>query len=93
MKPAGIDIFHKRTDIKGYTTTQRNLTLSIEYENKIKVNENAWSFFNILAPSYKRESVWWIMSAKKEETQLRRLDILISSSESGLKIPMLRKKK
>jgi hypothetical protein len=32
------------------------------------------------------------MSAKKEETRLKRLGILIASSEAGLKIPTLRKK-
>jgi hypothetical protein len=32
------------------------------------------------------------MSAKKEETRLRRLGVLIASSEAGLKIPTLRKK-
>jgi hypothetical protein len=32
------------------------------------------------------------MNAKKEETRLKRLGILITSSEAGLKIPNLRKK-
>jgi len=32
------------------------------------------------------------MSAKKEETRLKRLGILIESSEAGLKIPTMRKK-
>jgi hypothetical protein len=32
------------------------------------------------------------MSAKKEETRLRRLGILIESAEAGLRIPTLRKK-
>jgi hypothetical protein len=30
------------------------------------------------------------MSAKKKETQLRRLDIVISSAQKGEKIPMLK---
>ncbi|WP_290736953.1 YdeI/OmpD-associated family protein, partial [Halobacteriovorax sp. JY17] len=38
-----------------------------------------------LAISYKRDSIWWVMSAKKEETRLRRLGILITSSEAGEK--------
>jgi hypothetical protein len=32
------------------------------------------------------------MSAKKEETRLRRLGILIEAAEAGLRIPTLRKK-
>lgn len=31
------------------------------------------------------------MSAKREETQLKRLDILITSSQEQLKIPILQK--
>jgi hypothetical protein len=34
-------------------------------------------------------SIVWVMSAKKEETRLRRLGVLINSSEAGQKIPPL----
>lgn len=70
----------------------RNIPLASTYEETIKANQPAWQFFSNLAPSYKRDSIWWVMSAKKKETQLKRLGILITSSEQGLKIPMLRKK-
>lgn len=92
MKPVGLELFEKRTDKEGYSSEDRNVPLAKEYEKQIKANKPAWEFFNNLAPSYKRDSIWWVMSAKKEETQLRRLDVLITSSEDGLKIPMLRKK-
>ena len=93
MKPEGIELFNKRSDKEGYTSEDRNVPLSKEYEKLIKQNEAAWTFFTQLAPSYKRDSIWWVMSAKKEETRVRRLKILIESSEEGLKIPNLRKKK
>ncbi|MGL1922515.1 MAG: YdeI/OmpD-associated family protein [Hyphomicrobiales bacterium] len=93
MKPAGMELFNNRSDTHGYSADQRNVPLSAEYEEKIKANQPAWLFLTNLAPSYKRDSIWWVMSAKREETRLKRLDILISSSESGLKIPMFRKKK
>ncbi|MEP2761999.1 MAG: YdeI/OmpD-associated family protein, partial [Hyphomicrobiales bacterium] len=70
----------------------RNVPLAREYEERIKANQPAWIFFNNIAPSYKRDSIWWVMSAKKEETRLKRLGILTASSEAGLKIPILRKK-
>ncbi len=92
MKPAGLRAFKKRTDAQGYTSEDRNVALSEDYEEKIRANEQAWLFFSDLAPSYKRESIWWVMSAKKEETRLKRLDILIASSEAGLKIPNLQRK-
>lgn len=92
MKPEGIDIFNRRIDTQGYSSEQRNVQVAEEYEEQIKANEPAWRFFTQLAPSYKRDSIWWVMSAKKKETQIKRLCVLIASSESGLKIPSLRKK-
>jgi len=92
MKPAGMHLFNNRNDAQGYSSEQRNVPLAREYEEKIMANQSAWLFFTNLAPSYKRDSIWWVMSAKKEETRLRRLGILIVSSEAGLKIPTLRKK-
>ncbi len=91
MKPAGIQLFNNRSDAEGYSSEQRNVQLASEYEEQIKLNQSAWKFFSNLAPSYKRDSIWWVMSAKKEETRLKRLSILITSSEAEVKIPMLRK--
>ncbi len=92
MKPAGLHLFNHRNDAQGYSSEHRNVQLSGEYEDQIKANEPAWIFLSNLAPSYRRDSIWWVMSAKKEETRLKRLGILIASSEAGLKIPNLRKK-
>ena len=92
MKPAGMHVFNNRTNVQGYSSEQRNVPLAREYEEQIKASQPAWLFFTNLAPSYKRDSIWWVMSAKKEETRLKRLGILIASSEAGLKIPTLRKK-
>ena len=92
MKPAGMYLFNNRADAQGYSSEQRNVPLAREYEEQIKANQPAWLFFTNLAPSCNRDSIWWVMSAKKEETRLRRLGILIASFEAGLKIPTLRKK-
>jgi len=92
MKPAGLLVFNNRSDIQGYTSEDRNVPLSKEYEERFRAQQTAWQFLTSLAPSYRRESIWWVMSAKKEETRLKRLGVLIESSEAGLKIPSLRKK-
>jgi uncharacterized protein YdeI (YjbR/CyaY-like superfamily) len=92
MKPAGMHVYNNRTDAKGYSSEDRNVPLASAYEAQVKTNEPAWLFLSSLAPSYRRESIWWVMSARKEETRLKRLGILIASSEAGLKIPNLRKK-
>jgi|TARA_B110000091_G_scaffold209329_1_gene250344 uncharacterized protein YdeI (YjbR/CyaY-like superfamily) len=92
MTPAGLELFHNRSDDKGYTSANRNVPLSEEFEEIIKANGSAWLFLSNLASSYKRDSIWWVLSAKKEETRLKRLGILIDSSEVGLKTPRMRKK-
>lgn len=93
MKPAGMHLFNNRTDKQGYSSVDRNVPLAMKYQDQIKANQFAWAWFSKLSPSYKRESIWWIMSAKKEETRQKRLGILIASSEAGQKIPSLRKSK
>ena len=92
MHQAGIEVFKKREEKRSeiYSFEQNKVKLSKTYELKFKSKKNAWKFFQSLPPSTKKPSIWWVMSAKKEETQLRRLDILIKSSEEGEKVPPLR---
>ncbi|MDF1670910.1 MAG: YdeI/OmpD-associated family protein [Roseovarius sp.] len=92
MKPEGLHSFNNRTDIKGYSSDDRDVPLPKEFEAQIRANKPAWAFLSNLARSYRRDSIWWVMSAKKEETRRKRLGVLIDSSEVGLKIPNLRKK-
>ena len=95
QKP-GLEAYANRKESKSkvYSYEQRKTaTLSPEYQAQIKANPKAWEFFNKLAPSYKKATIHWVMSAKKEETRFKRLGITIESSEQGLKIPMIRKKK
>lgn len=91
MKPAGLALYKLRGDKEGYTSNSRRMTLDPNFEEQLKANETAWAFFSALASSYKRDSIWWVMTAKKEETRLKRFEILLSSAEAGEKIPMLRK--
>ena len=55
----------------------------------ISANEKAWENFNNLAPSYKKQYIGWITTAKKEETRQRRLkeavEILTQGKKLGLK--------
>ena len=55
----------------------------------ISANKKAWENFNKLAPSYKKQFIGWITTAKKEETRQRRLgeaiEILAQGKKLGLK--------
>ena len=92
MKPAGLKIFEARDPAKApmYSFEQLEKKLSVSYEKKIKANKKAWLFFQSQAPYYRRTAGWWVISAKQEQTRMKRLEILITSSERGERIPMLR---
>lgn len=85
MQEAGILAFSKRKAEKSgiYSFEIEVQDLSEEYSNQFKTNTKAWAFFNSLAPSYKKNIVHWIMSAKQKSTQLSRLEKAISESEKS----------
>jgi uncharacterized protein YdeI (YjbR/CyaY-like superfamily) len=55
-------------------------------ENAIRKNPAAWATFEGLAPSYRRNYVGWIDSAKKDETKHRRMREAIESLAAGRKL-------
>lgn len=79
MRPEGLALFNQRKDQTGYSSVDRNVALTESYLEEIKKKPASWEFYNQLPPSYKRDSIWWVMSAKKEETRLRRLHRLIEA--------------
>jgi uncharacterized protein YdeI (YjbR/CyaY-like superfamily) len=52
----------------------------------LKQRPKAWSFFESLAPSYRRLYVGWIDSARRPETRLRRLREAIGLLAAGKKL-------
>ncbi len=95
MQEKGLAIHAKRKDpnSKGYSFEQKenDVKLSNEFEAIFKKNKKAWACFQSMAPSYRRAAIWWVISAKREETRLRRLNTLIDDSENKLKVKVLRR--
>jgi uncharacterized protein YdeI (YjbR/CyaY-like superfamily) len=64
-------------------------SLSAGLLRELRANRRAWAFFRGLAPSYRRNYIRWVMSAKRDETRLRRLreaiDLLAQGRKLGLK--------
>lgn len=85
MQPAGLAIFEHRKEHKSkvYAHENSEVKLSPEFEKKFKANKKAWEYFQSLAPSYRKPSTNWVMSAKQEATQLKRLNQLIEHSAAG----------
>ena len=57
--------------------------LGAEYEKIFKKHKGAWKHFQAQPPGYRRKATHWVISAKKEETRLRRLQRVIDASIEG----------
>ena len=77
----------KRTGI--YSFEQRPSELSPALGKKFRAQKKAWAHFQSRPPWYKRVSIFWVMSAKREETRDKRLGVLIACSGRGEPIPAL----
>ena len=95
MHPAGLKAFEARKENRSgiYSYENRPQTLPAVYEKKLRKSPAAWKTFQAQSPWYRKTVTWWVVSAKKEETRLKRLDQLIEDSAKGLTIPELRRKK
>jgi len=89
MEAAGLKAFAARQENKSgiYSYEQRTPELPAQYARKLKKNVAAWKFFQAQPPSYRKAVNWWVVSAKQEETRLKRLDKLIDDSAEGHRIP------
>ncbi len=95
MHPVGLVAFEKRegkpSEIYSYEQ-RKNAQLPPAYQAKFRTNKTAWKFFQAQAPWYQRTSSWWVISAKKEETRLKRLAVLMEDSAHQRSIALLRKR-
>ncbi len=92
MHPAGRHAHAARTAAKSgiYSYEQRkNARLPAKLEARFKRNRKAWAYFQAQPAWYRQTAVWWVVSAKKEETRERRLDTLIADSAAGRAIKPL----
>lgn len=85
MHTAGLAVFKHRTESKSkiYAFENEEVKLSVEFEKIFKDNKVAWEYFQTLAPTYRKPSLNWVMSAKQYTTQLKRLNELIANSALG----------
>ena len=85
MKPAGLASFEKRKEHKSkiYSYEKDEAALTPGFKKQFCANKKAWAYFQSLAPSYKKISIHWVMSAKQEATRVKRLKALIADSAKG----------
>jgi uncharacterized protein YdeI (YjbR/CyaY-like superfamily) len=90
VRPAGLAAFERRqperTGIYAYEN-RKSAKLAPEAEREFRSNKKAWAYFETEAPSYRHLAIWWVITAKREETRRSRLATLISDSARGRRIP------
>ena len=94
MQPAGLRAFEARSEERSaiYAYEQRHdAKLAPEDEREFRANEPAWTFFQAQPPWYRKTAIWWVVSAKRDETKRKRLRTLIEDSANGVRIRHLRR--
>ena len=92
MTPAGLAAFEARASARTgvYSYEQRNeARLDEAQERQFRADEQAWEFFQSQPPGYRQTAIFWVVSAKREETRARRLATLIEDSARGRRIALL----
>jgi len=82
MTPSGLKAFAARRENKSgvYSYEKRPDKLVEPYAGMLAAKAGAARFFAQQAPSYQRAATWWVISAKQEDTRLRRARTLVELS-------------
>ena len=85
MQAAGHASFEKRIESKSkiYSYEKDEAKFNRDFQKHFKANKKAWKYFQSIAPSYRKVSTHWVMSAKQESTKRKRLNELIADSAAG----------
>jgi len=88
MRPAGLAAYKARRENQSgiYSYEQRPTRLPERYGSMLEKNPRALEFFAGQPSSYRRAAIWWIVSAKREETRQRRLEQLVADSSRGKRL-------
>jgi uncharacterized protein YdeI (YjbR/CyaY-like superfamily) len=92
MHAAGLKAFERRHDEKSaiYSYEQRKTArLDAADERRFRANARAWKFFEAQPPGYQRIVSWWVISAKKEGTRKKRLEMLMECCARGKKVGLM----
>jgi uncharacterized protein YdeI (YjbR/CyaY-like superfamily) len=77
----------RRPDRTGvYSSENPPLEFTTDLEARFRANTAAWGFWSQQPPGYRRQLMWWVMNAKRDETRSRRMDALIERHATGERI-------
>jgi uncharacterized protein YdeI (YjbR/CyaY-like superfamily) len=81
----GLEAFARRDRkiTEKYSFERKSAAFDAVVERAFKAKATAWTFFRAQPPGYQRLMTFYVMSAKQEETRLRRLAVLAAQSAKG----------
>lgn len=93
MESPGREAYEGRDETRSerYSFEQNYIPLREELEAAIRADEAAWRYFQSQPPSYRKTAVWWVASAKREDTRRRRLETLVRDCAQGQRIAPMRR--
>jgi len=94
VQPSGVAAFEARTEERSRVysfESPQAVTLSRERERALRADRVAWAFFSAQPPWYRRTSVFWVESAKREETRANRFAQLRECSARRQRIGPLKR--
>ena len=89
VQDAGMKAFERRTEDRSAIYAYENrksARLSRSAEQQFRSNRSAWDWFMKQPPGYRQIMTWWVVSAKRPETQTKRLARLIAESKKKRRI-------
>jgi len=95
VSKAGLETYERRDPKKAglYSFENRPKRFDAPIEKAFRANARAWTFFLTQPPGYRKVCTFFVMSAKKEETRLRRLQVLMNVSSKGQRLEWMGPKK
>lgn len=91
IEPPGLKTYRERDPRQAgkYSFEHEQQSLAEADEARFRENTAAWAFFQAQPPSYRRPAIWWVVSAKREDTRQKRLATLIQDSAEGRRLKHL----
>jgi uncharacterized protein YdeI (YjbR/CyaY-like superfamily) len=92
MRPAGRKAFAARDPARtaAHLAARESPRLDSRRVAQFKANRRAWKFFQAQPPGYRRMAIWFVMSAKRDDTRDRRFTQLLGLCEAGRRIEPMR---
>lgn len=88
MSQAGLKAFATRDASRSHSLKEP-IGFDATTEREFRSNKRAWAFFQMQPPGYRRLTTRWIMTARRDQTRISRLERLMAASAKRLRLDLL----